>query len=259
LFFAGEAGSVDLNVVQQGQLDYQAMLASLNPDLIYNMDELGLFWKLLPDYTLMLSSGERGTKRSKARVTVVLTINMSGTDKRPAVLIGKASQPQCWSKSEMKSLPVVYKHSNNAWMTGYLFEDYLIELNSAMRLLKKHIMLIVDGAGIILLLFSFLLILSLLLYILSGPHVLSEEIEKLCSYVRVTWLPPNCTAMIQPLDQGIIRALKALYRHLLLRHIIRYYEKYHVCQLFVIMHVLAVRFFPSWSAISAFSLFLISL
>lgn len=40
------------------------------------------------------------------------------------------------------------------------------------------------------------------------------------NHVHVVWLPPNCTALIQPLDQGIIRSFKAKYRHLLLRHIL---------------------------------------
>ncbi|XP_054722544.1 uncharacterized protein LOC129232425 [Uloborus diversus] len=38
-------------------------------------------------------------------------------------------------------------------------------------------------------------------------------------FVRAEYFPPNCTSVLQPLDQGIIRAVKARYRSLLLRHI----------------------------------------
>ena len=38
--------------------------------------------------------------------------------------------------------------------------------------------------------------------------------------VKLMFLPPNCTAAVQPLDQGVIRAFKAQYRGRLLRQII---------------------------------------
>ena len=40
------------------------------------------------------------------------------------------------------------------------------------------------------------------------------------SNVRIEFLPPNTTSVVQPMDQGIIRCLKAHYRKLLLRHLL---------------------------------------
>ena len=44
------------------------------------------------------------------------------------------------------------------------------------------------------------------------------------SNVRIKFLPPNTTAELQPMDQGVIRAFKALYRRWLLTHIIQKME-----------------------------------
>jgi DDE superfamily endonuclease len=96
----------------------------------------------------MLSSDERGTKRSKARVTGVIITNLSGTDKRAPIMIGKAKCPRCWTSNQLKSLPVTYMHSSKAWMTGNLFQHILLDLNRDMKKQKRNILLVVDGAGI---------------------------------------------------------------------------------------------------------------
>jgi DDE superfamily endonuclease/Tc5 transposase DNA-binding domain len=166
--FAGEAASVDLAVVEQSQKDFQAILLEYNADDIYNLDEFGLFWKLLPDRsfifsppflssflpffhltvrTVMLSVEERGVKRPKSRVTGVLITNLSGTDKRTPILIGQAKIPQCWKKRHLKSLPVKYLNSKKAWMNGKLFQDTLLDLNKEMKKQNRNIVLLVDGAG----------------------------------------------------------------------------------------------------------------
>ena len=59
-------------------------------DDIYNLDEAGLFWPLLPGHTLHFK-GEKcyGSKRSKDRVTVLVRTNVTGKDKLPLLVIGK--------------------------------------------------------------------------------------------------------------------------------------------------------------------------
>lgn len=85
-----------------------------------------------------------------------------------------------------------------------------------------------------------------LLHAFSGSHVISPELEKLLNHVRVLWLPANCTSMIQPLDQGIIHALKARYRRCLLRHIIASIDLHQVCLLaFSCSHALSLLFLMS--------------
>ena len=147
--FQGEAASVDLQLVVQGRKDFQAMLVDYAPDNIFNLDEAALFWKLLPDRTFMIQRGEHGTKRSKSRITVVLITNMSGTEKLTPIVIGKSKCPRCWTKKRISSLPVQYKSTSKAWMVSHLFEAVLLDINSQMRKKGRKIILIVDGAGLL--------------------------------------------------------------------------------------------------------------
>jgi DDE superfamily endonuclease len=44
------------------------------------------------------------------------------------------------------------------------------------------------------------------------------------SHVRVHFLPPNTTAHLQPMDAGIIKSFKAIYKQHYIRHIIHQFE-----------------------------------
>ena len=56
------------------------LLRDYDPKDVFNMDETGLFYKLLPNRTLQFK-GEccHGGKKRKERLTVALTVNMDGT------------------------------------------------------------------------------------------------------------------------------------------------------------------------------------
>ena len=124
-----------MKVVERGRADFQSLLLNYDTYNIFNLDELAIFWKALPDRTLMVGKGEKGKKSSKSRITVVLITNMSGTEKFTPILIGKAKCPQCWTPSGVKQLP------------GALFEDVLLGINMYFRKLGRKIVLIVNGAG----------------------------------------------------------------------------------------------------------------
>ena len=81
------------------------------------MDETGLFFRLLPKYTLLIPfedvSSTRGKKKAKERVSLVVCANATGTHKIPCTLIGKAKFPTCIKNREW---PVKYINQNKAWM-----------------------------------------------------------------------------------------------------------------------------------------------
>uniref|UniRef100_A0A1I8BXC5 HTH CENPB-type domain-containing protein n=1 Tax=Meloidogyne hapla TaxID=6305 RepID=A0A1I8BXC5_MELHA len=81
----GEAGSIDIGELNNWQKEVlQAEISNFSPNDVFNIDETGLFWKLLPNKTLCFK-GERCTsgKKSKERITVLVGANMSGIEKLP--------------------------------------------------------------------------------------------------------------------------------------------------------------------------------
>jgi hypothetical protein len=96
---------------------------------------------------------------------------MTGRIKMKLLVTGK-SKSGC-SKG-VNNLPVEYAHNVNAWMTASVFEDYLRNCDTQIRKRETKIM-----------------------PVLAHPKLNLENIE-------LTFLPPNTTSHIQPLDQGII-------------------------------------------------------
>ena len=80
------------------------------------------------------------------RVTLLLCANMAGTDKRKLVLIGKSRHPRCFKNVSMKSLPVVYKFNQSAWMTRCIFISWLEDWDRELAKTKRHFLLLMDNA-----------------------------------------------------------------------------------------------------------------
>ena len=196
----GEADSADPVVVTQGRLQLQEDLTTYDPDDIYNMDETGLFYRLLPNSTLA-TGPVSGKKKQKQRITVALCANATGTDKLTPLVIGKSERPQCFGKTFNPSVYVTYTNNKKAWMTGAVFQDWLSKFNRRMRVAGRHVILLVDNAT---------------------SH--SAEGLRLTNVV-VRFLPPNTTAHIQPMDAGIIRNFKGYYRGLLVRYFLQCIEE----------------------------------
>lgn len=80
------------------------ILKDYSPDQIYNADETGLFFRLMPDKTFEFKDKKcDGGKQSKDRLTALVCSNMSGNDKLPLLIIGKSLNPLCFKN--VKSLP----------------------------------------------------------------------------------------------------------------------------------------------------------
>lgn len=155
------------------------------PRDIFNADETGLFFRMRPDKTLVLPGDDcKGGKLPKDRLTVLPCANMNGTEKLPLVVIGKSKNPRCFKK--VKHVPVDYQANRRAWMTQDLFRDWLHRLDRKMAIQGRRISLILDNA--------------------PGHCKIS------LSSVELFFLPPNYTSRLQPMDQVIIRSLKAIYR-----------------------------------------------
>lgn len=73
--------------------EFNSLLSKLNlsPDQVYNADESGLFWKMLPSKTLAVQSEKSapGHKSSKERLTIMTCSNATGSHKITLTVIGK--------------------------------------------------------------------------------------------------------------------------------------------------------------------------
>ncbi|XP_046398110.1 tigger transposable element-derived protein 4-like [Ischnura elegans] len=92
----GEAGAVDSqSLLEWQQQVLRPLLRQFSVDDVFNLDETGLFWQLLPNKT-MAFRGEQctGGKKSKQRITFLIGANMSRSEKFPLLVIG-ASKRSC--------------------------------------------------------------------------------------------------------------------------------------------------------------------
>ncbi|XP_037823997.1 jerky protein homolog-like [Lucilia sericata] len=202
---SGEKLSSDAQEVEpfKRKLNQIILENNLPKDAIFNADETGLFWKVLPDKTYV-HSGERsapGRKISKERITVLVCSNASGSKKIKPLLIGKSRSPRAFRN---KTLPVDYTHSKNAWITCTLFKTWFfnnfvpqVEEFLAQNNLPLNAILLLDNAP---------------------SHPPAEELVKQTHSGKIWahYMPPNVTPLIQPMDQNAIRLLKLHYKNSLL-------------------------------------------
>ena len=70
------------------------LLRQFSADDVFNLDETGLFWQLLPNKTMAFREEQcTGGKKSKQRITLLVGANMSGSEKFPLLVIGNPGDP----------------------------------------------------------------------------------------------------------------------------------------------------------------------
>ncbi|XP_046386326.1 jerky protein homolog-like [Ischnura elegans] len=179
---------------------------NLSPDQIYNMDETGLFWRCLPRNTFVCRDEKTasGAKESMERVTIAACSNAAGSHKCKLMVIGKSAKPRVFKG--IHQFPVIYRANKRAWITQELFKEWF-HTNFVKEVRKNFKALgLPENAKILLLLDN------------CPAHPPAETLVE--ENVIVSFLPPNCTALIQPLDQGIINSLKCHYRSEVMKNII---------------------------------------
>ena len=200
----GEGGDVDQNdeaTLCELRILYD-IIAEYDPQNVYNMDETGLFYRLLPQYSILMPdeniSTVRGKKKLKDRVTLVVCANATGSHKLPMTIIAKPQTPACIRGREW---PVVYFNQKRAWMDfitckKWFEEVFYLEIKQRT---DEPVLLLLDNAP-------------------GHINVLSKD------NVTVKFLPPNCTSWKQPCDLGIIAAVKKRYKYLYLSEVLEFYQ-----------------------------------
>ena len=126
------------------------LIKEYNSDEVYNMDETGLFCKVLPNCShakVENACATRGTKFMKAidRVTLYVATNAMGTDLVPLSIIGKSAKPRCFTNQTKK---LVYFNQKKAWSDSKVFSKwwqmFLIHIRSKT---SNKVLLIMDNCG----------------------------------------------------------------------------------------------------------------
>ena len=109
---------MDLTAVADGIARLREEIYKYDPENVYNMDETGLNFHLLPRQTYVHRSENnvRGTKsmKSKDRVTLYIATNATGSQKVPLSMIGGSKNPRCFGRRQEKR-KFMYCDQNKAW------------------------------------------------------------------------------------------------------------------------------------------------
>lgn len=205
--FHGEAGGVDKKQAKRDVTDkVTEKLAGVHIERIFNMDESPFYFRTLPrfGYGFKKDKGQKGTKEmyAKERITMVLCCNACGDIRIPIFYIGQHPEPQplVRHKARAARYRVRYRAQPHAWNTHELTQywvDHIFVPNVRKRLPRGPIYLIWDN---------------------FGGH---NDIKPADKDIIILFLPPHVTCIHQPLDQGIINALKTRYRSNLVSFLLR--------------------------------------
>ncbi|XP_026476256.1 jerky protein homolog-like [Ctenocephalides felis] len=106
-------------------------------------------------------------------ITILTCANAAGTHTLKMVVVGKSNKPRAFKNID---LPVHYYGQKSAWMAKDLFKKWLLLLDNA------------------------------------PGHPSEEELTTQDKCITAMFLPPNCTALIQHMDQHIIQFVKQDYK-----------------------------------------------
>lgn len=181
----GEAGSVNKENIKIERSKLNELTSRYNPEDVYNLDELVLFFKMEPNKTLSsIGVAATGRKQSKERISIALCSNSTGTHRVRPLLIHKFKNPRCFKGKFDPNKLVDYYFNKKAWMTATIFSDWLTKFNKQMEKENRKVLLLVDNC--------------------NGHNIENRQL----SNVLVSFLPPNMTSILQPMDAGIIKAFK---------------------------------------------------
>nr|XP_022902916.1 tigger transposable element-derived protein 1-like [Onthophagus taurus] len=208
---SGEAASADVAAAAAYPQKFQEIVeqGKYPADLIFNVDETGLYWKKLPSRTF-ISREERsapGFKAAKDRLTVLLGSNVSGSLKFKPMVVYHSQNPRAFKGLDKSSLPVFWRWNKKGWVTQEIFTDWyknyfcptVLKFCDRNNLPKKAILLLDNAPG----------------------HPKNLDTLDTGLDVKVIYMPPNTTSVLQPMDQGVISTFKAYYLRLALKAMIK--------------------------------------
>lgn len=160
------------------------------PKDIFNCDETGLCWRIIPDRSLT-TCFIPGRRKDKARIILHFCTNSDTSERLPIWMIGTAKKPRVFQAAgiNIENLGCYWRHNKKAWMTGKIFEEWLCWFDAKMT--GRYVLLLMDNFSV---------------------HESAVKVSLRLQNTLIVWLPANSTTKYQPLDQGIIRTWKAFWK-----------------------------------------------
>jgi hypothetical protein len=200
----GENSLIDKDFLKQKIVALNSLLSKYKKENIYNADESGLFYRMLPNRTIAHKNENiKGIKKIKSRITILFTCNATGTVKFKPLIIGKSKKPKDLRGINIDNLDLTYRNSKKAWMTNILWREYILDFE---KFCTEPSILLIDNCS---------------------AHLIDYDILKL-KYLTVYFLPPNTTSFLQPCDAGIIKTFKTYYRTMYIENLISQVESGNV-------------------------------
>jgi hypothetical protein len=141
----GECASVSMPAVETAREYLKTELSNFSLEDIYNMAESGLVFSMDPNTTLAFDK-VCGQTKAKARLTMALCTNATGSDKRKPLIIWKYAKLQCFGTYFKPNELVDWFSNKKSWMTAAIFRTWLTKFDKSMQSQGKKIALILDNA-----------------------------------------------------------------------------------------------------------------
>ncbi|OQS01941.1 hypothetical protein THRCLA_21557 [Thraustotheca clavata] len=205
-----ELTAITPDVMMDQLRSLRVKLASFGPEQVYCMDIAELFYRFIPHYDALcpfyaqelMSQDELSPKD---RVSLLVCANATGSHKLPLLLAdktkGMSSLPPCFQKQ--KSFPVPYTTYGKAWCVDTnVFKHWFdtVFFPTVRERTPRPVVLLLENS--------------------SGQF---HEITR--DNVTTILLPPHTPIMYQPMEQGIVSALKCKYKFGVLSDILSFREK----------------------------------
>jgi hypothetical protein len=217
LKLTGEAASADIHAASISPTELAKLIeqGGYCATQIFSVDGTALFWKKMPATTFLAEEEKtaQGLKPEKDRLALMLGGNVLGYFKLKPLLVYHSENPRAFKGKVKTLLPGTWRSNSKAWVTATFFQDWFSNLfvpAAKAYLLKSNLsfkcLLLLDNAQ-------------------GHPQTLGDLFPE----VKVVFLPPNSTSLLQPMDQTVIATFKCCYtRHIITQAIMQ--QTLELCQ-----------------------------